>query len=123
MDADHALFDGDEDLVLRDHADLGDGPPAEVLVGPEDLDIRRSPGPRGHGVLQEAPLGGADKQVVTITENRENEMKGTQGWSRGNNLGNGIKVIWRNLNETDRLKTIPENALYRKGLRKIEDLG
>ena len=75
MDADHALPDGDEDLVLRDHADLGDGPPAEVLVGPEVLDIRGSPGPRGHGELVETPLGGADKQVVTITENRGNEMR------------------------------------------------
>ena len=68
MDADHALPDGDEDLVLRDHADLGDGLPAEVLVGPEELDIRGSPGPRCHGVLEETPLGCADKQVVTITE-------------------------------------------------------
>ena len=68
MDGDNALPDSDEDLVLRDHADLGDGPPAEVLVGPEVLDIRGSPGPRGHSELVETPLGGADKQVVTITE-------------------------------------------------------
>ena len=106
MDADHALPDGDEDLVLRDHADLGDGPPAEVLVGPEELDIRGAPapGPHDHAILEEAPLGRPDKQVVTITENRENEMRCHQAWSRGNNLGNSIKVIWRNLNETDHLR-------------------
>ena len=28
-------------------------------------------------------------------------MRCHQGGSRGNNLGNGIKVIWRKLNETD----------------------
>ena len=32
MDADHAIRDGDEDLVLRDDVDLGDGTPAEGLV-------------------------------------------------------------------------------------------
>ena len=32
MDTDHALRDGDEDLVLRDDVDLSDGPLAEVLV-------------------------------------------------------------------------------------------
>ena len=32
MDADHALRDGDEDLVLRDDVDLSDGLPAEPLV-------------------------------------------------------------------------------------------
>ena len=76
-DADHAVHDGDEDLVLRDNADLGDGPPAEVLVGPEELDIRGAPapGPHDHPVLEEAPLGRPDKQVVSITENRENEMR------------------------------------------------
>ena len=69
MDADHAIRDGDEDLVLRDDVDLGDGTPAEGLVWPEQLDLRRCPGPHDHAILQEAPLGRADKQVVTITEN------------------------------------------------------
>ena len=69
MDTDHALRDGDEDLVLRDDVDLSDGPPAEVLVWPEQLDLRGRPGPHDHAILQEAPLGRADKQVVTITEN------------------------------------------------------
>ena len=69
MDTDHAISDGDEDLLLRDDVDLSDGMPAEVLVWPEQLDLRRCPGPHDHAILQEAPLGRADKQVVTITEN------------------------------------------------------
>ena len=32
MDTDHAISDGDEDLLLRDDVDLSDGMPAEVLV-------------------------------------------------------------------------------------------
>lgn len=69
MDTDHALRDGDKDLVLWDDVDLSDGPLAEVLVWPEQLDLGGRPGPHDHAILQEAPLGRADKQVVTITEN------------------------------------------------------
>ena len=71
MDTDAALPDGDEDLILRDHADLGDGLLAEVLVGPEQLHIRGLPGPLDHSILQDTPLGRADIQVVPITENRK----------------------------------------------------
>ena len=71
MDTDAALPDGDEDLILRDHADLGDGLLAEVLVGPEQLHIRGLPGPLDHSILQDAPLGRADIQVVPITGNRK----------------------------------------------------
>ena len=71
MDTDAALTDGDEDLILRDHANLGDGLLAEVLVGPEQLHIRGLPGPLDHSILQDTPLGRADIQVVPITRNRK----------------------------------------------------
>ena len=71
MDTDAALPDGDEDLILRDHADLGDGLLAEVLVGPEQLHIWDLPGPLDHSILQDTPLSRADKQVVPITGNRK----------------------------------------------------
>ena len=71
MDTDAALPDGDKDLILRDHADLGDGLLAEVLVGPEQLHIRHLPGPLDHSILQDAPLDCADIKIVPITGNRK----------------------------------------------------
>ena len=67
-DADDAIHDGDKDLLLRDDADLGDGPLAEVLVWAEELDIRGTSGPPDHAILQDAPLGRADKKVVPTTK-------------------------------------------------------